>query len=58
MSRVPDAWNPPDDLDEPSPGGGAGFPVLLVVIGLLLLLVALGGVRVVLDVLRSITGLA
>lgn len=50
---------PRDDVgtEEPAPGGGLGFSVLLVVIGLVLLAFAAGSVLVVLDLARTLTGL-
>ena len=50
VALVPDAWTPADDAEEPAPGLGIGFVLMLVVIGVVLLLFAWGAVITVLDV--------
>lgn len=55
MTAVPDAWTPPDDYDEPAPGLGLGYVLLLVVVGLLLLLAVCGAIWAFLDVLKAFT---
>lgn len=52
---MPDAWTPPDDYDEPPPGLGLGYVLLLVVVGLLLLLAVCGAIWVFVDVLKAFT---
>ena len=54
---MPDAWTPADEVEEPAPGLGLGFVLMLVVIGIVLLLFAWGAVITVLDVARTLTGM-
>ncbi|MFN8148257.1 MAG: hypothetical protein U0R76_12440 [Candidatus Nanopelagicales bacterium] len=54
---MPDAWTPADDAEEPAPGLGIGFVLMLVVIGVVLLLFAWGAIITVLQVVQTIEGI-
>lgn len=54
---MPDAWVPRDEPDEPAPGQGICFVLMLVVIGVVLLLFAWGAVVTVLQVVQTLTGM-